>query len=91
MPKKIVSFNKSFVYTMQNVNFVWIKGTVSVLSSEPACKDGMPTSLGYTFKFFPVKYEFDINVYDFKKGLFSNVVSTSEKNTGIIRIKECLV
>ena len=45
---------------------MWIKGTVSVISSEPPCKDDNAWFITVPLNLLLIKYELDINVYNLK-------------------------
>ena len=52
-----------------------VKWTVSVILSDPPCKDGKALIRTIPLNHLLIRYELDINVYDFKTWLVSIVVS----------------
>ena len=63
-PKKSSEIKGFFQFS--KLIFPFFKGTVSVISKDHSCKDGNARFTTVSFKVCLIKYELDINVYNFE-------------------------
>ena len=77
-PKVIVTNvpvqTKDYFLSMQGVAF-FIKGTASVILSNPLCKNGNARFTNVPLKLCLIKYELDIQIYNLENCIFLLLVS----------------